>query len=308
MTRISEQERARRRHLQMKKVAKARKVLGAGLAVGATFGIGMFIKNIIDERRLERQEQLALEWTRQQRLRRDAEFRQRDEQRRERERRAEGRLIDRLAAAPERERNYEEYVATRIHAMALAAVTEHKRQVAEQKRQVNPRYGDRQQIEDARNAADAVRNLADAARNAAEAKFVRENPPLPIQGLPECFGPDPISQEEVNLTDNRDAVAIIYERGNPLRAHCFERPNFEDWWSNANLFHSSKYAYDRNQPNSQYQIFRLYNDQTYITEYSTKILRESPAKVFQRVFFKKVLSGTDAVSIDLHVLIPVPVA
>jgi len=311
-----EEKRARRRRLQMKKVAKARKVLGPGLAVGAAFGIGMFIKNIINERRLERQEQLALEWTRQERLRRDAEFKQRDEQRRERERRTAAEMEERerdrlandaerlreynaryiasrdsaMALAAEREREFQEYIAERDSAMALAAAAEERRQAAI--REVNERYEQRQQIVDTRNAV--------------ETKFVQENPPLPIQAVPECFGPDPISQEEVNLAENEDAVAVIYERGNPLRAHCFERGNFESWWSNANLYHSSKYAYDRNQPNSRYQIFRLYNDQTYITENSTKIIRENPAKVFQRVFFKKVVSGPD--SLDLYVLIPVPVA
>jgi len=146
-----------------------------------------------------------------------------------------------------------------------------------------------------------------APRIDAEAKFVADHQPPPIDPntLPECYGPDPVSQEEVNLKENADAVAIIYERGQPLRAHCYERTNFEAWWAPGNMGSCSLYAYDNPENRSDYQIFRLPNDQTYVTENSTKVILTNPAKIFQRVFYKDV--HTHKGMIKLYVLIPVPV-
>jgi len=282
--RITESERARRRLLQQQKIAKARRVLGSGFAIGTAFAIFKWIREYQLEQRQHRQHKIALEWARQERMRTDAEFRLRATARQEQ------RAAEERKNPEQRLREQEEFMQRQEEFMQRQA------EAAMQQLHYNQR-------------ARAASNVQVDARNAAEAKFVAEHQPRPIDPntLPECYGPDPISQEDVDLKENPDAVAIIYERGAPsIRAHCYERQNFAYWWAPGNLGSSSLYAYDDPQNRSDYQIFRLPNDQTYVTENSTKVLlTDAATKIFQRVFYKDV--HTHKGLIKLYVLVPVPV-
>lgn len=276
---ITESERARRRLLQQQKIAKARRVLGGGFAIGTAFAVFKWIREYQLETRQHRQYEFALEWARRERMRTDTEFRLRQELRAAEERKT---LEQRL-------REQEEYLQRQEEFM--------QRQAEAAMQQLRARAAQNAQVD---------------ARNAAEAKFVAEHQPPVIDPntLPECYGPDPISREEVDLKNNPDAVAIIYDgSGSPLRAHCYERSNFANWWADGNLSYSSlPYAYDSPENrNDTYRIYNLYNDQTYISENSKNLLLENNAtKIFQRVFYKDV--HTHKGLIKLYVLIPVPVA
>lgn len=273
--RMSDAAKARRRKVQELKISRARKILGGILAVGAGFGVINFFRG---ERKRMEQNRLAQEWARQERLRTDAQFRARQQ-----------RLIQ----------------EDREFAQRMAENEAHFRAHVPENRQLPQILREAQEEYDAQILAGRQRQRERVPREhkisePSEAEFVAQHQPPPIAQLPECYGVDAISGEEINFADaEQDAIAIIYARTNPLKAHCFQRGNFEPWWAQSNLYHSAKYA---NINGVNVHIFRLYHDHTYITKDSVDTLLTNPAKVFQLVLYKK-LPG----NIDLHVVIPVQV-
>jgi len=313
---ITDAERARRRLHQQQKIAKARKVLGGGFALGTAFAIFKWVREFQEDKRRKQDNAAALQWARLERARMDPNFRRRllEQVEHERKQMEERDNLERLRLAndPARIQRFNEQRLRDYQAFQQSRLRE------EQKFQEHvaafQRYEEEELQYNLRRAVEvnAPRQAADLTRNAAEAKFVAEQKlilsPIDAQNnLPECYGPDPVSQEDVDLKSNSDAVAIIYERGDgqPLRAHCYERSNFKTWWAPGNLGSSSLYAYDSPQNRSDYQIFRLPNDLTYVTENSTKVILENPAKIFQRIHYKDV--HTHKGIMKLYVLVPVPV-